>query len=114
MQKVTEILFFIFTSRKKRYIRGDRETGHKKNSDIFSDFLLSSFNDAIDKSYFPKALKQVNITPVFNAGERYSKDNYRPINILPNVSNIFEKFIFRQMFHCMGNFLSKHQSSFRK
>ena len=39
MQKVTEILFVIFTGRKKRCIRGDTETGHKnmtQESDIFS------------------------------------------------------------------------------
>ena len=34
----------------------------KEKSNIFS-----SFNDAIDKSYFPT-------TPVFEIGERYSKD----------------------------------------
>ena len=46
----------------------------KENSHIFGDYLLSSFNDAIDKSYFPTALKQANITLVFETGERYSKD----------------------------------------
>ena len=46
----------------------------KENSGIFGDYLLSSFNDAIDKSYFPAALKQANITLVFETGERYSKD----------------------------------------
>ena len=37
----------------------------KENSDIFSDFLLSSFNDAFKNSYLATALKQGNITPVF-------------------------------------------------
>ena len=46
----------------------------KENSDIFGDYLLSSFNDAIDKSYFPTALKQADITPVFKTEERYPKD----------------------------------------
>ena len=65
----------------------------KENLDILGGYLLSSFNDAIDNSYFPTALKQANITPVFKTGERYSKDNYRPISIQPNVSKIFEKFV---------------------
>ena len=39
----------------------------KENSDIFSDFLLSSFNDAFKNSYLPTVLKQGNITPVFKA-----------------------------------------------
>ena len=46
----------------------------KENSDIFGAYLLSSFNDATDKSYFPTTLKQANITLVFGTGERYSKD----------------------------------------
>ena len=61
----------------------------KENSEIFGDYLLSSFNDTIDKCYFPTALKQATITPV------YSK--YRPICILPNVSKNFEKCMFSQM-----------------
>ena len=68
----------------------------KEDSDLFGEYLLSTYNNAIDKSYFPTGLKQANITPVFKTGERYSKDNYRPISILPNVSKIFEKFMFRQ------------------
>lgn len=61
MQQVTEIIFFIFTNRKKRYITGDAGTGHRKsgskirvikeNSDIFGEFLLCSFNDTVDKCY---------------------------------------------------------------
>ena len=39
---------------------------------IFCDYLLSSFDDAIDKSYFPTAVKQANIMSVFKT-ERYSK-----------------------------------------
>ena len=42
----------------------------KKTHDIFGEYLLSSFNDAIDKTYFPTALKHPNRTPVFKAGER--------------------------------------------
>ena len=32
----------------------------RENSDIFGDYLLSSFNDALDKRYFPTTLKQAN------------------------------------------------------
>ena len=46
----------------------------KENSDVFGDYLLSNFNDAIDKSYFPIALKQANIAPVFKATDRHLKD----------------------------------------
>ena len=56
----------------------------------------------------------MNITPVFKAGERYSKDNYIPINILQNKTKSFGKSMFRQISHYMDKFLSKHQCGFRK
>ena len=65
-------------------------------------------------SEFPSVLKQANITPVFKKGERYSKDNYRPVSILPNVSKIFERCMFRQINEYMDVSLSKHQCGFRK
>ena len=80
-------------------------------SHLLKKFLIGNFifcAMAIDISYFPTALKQANITPVFKTEERCSKDNYRPISILPNVSKIFEKCMFPQMSHYMDNFLSKH------
>ena len=86
----------------------------KENADIFASFLHSSFNTSVTNSDFPSVLKQANITPVFKKGERYSKDNYRPVNILPNVSKIFEQGVFRQINEYMDMFLLKHQCGFRK
>ena len=39
---------------------------------------------------------------------------YRPVSILPNISKIFERFIFCQLFNFMDQFLSKYQCGFRK
>ena len=36
--------------------------------------------------------------PIFKKGNRSSKDNYRPVSILPNLSKIFERCIFRQLY----------------
>ena len=55
----------------------------KENSDTLGDILLSSHKDGIKILYFPKALKQANIIPVFKKGERYLKNNYKPVSILP-------------------------------
>ena len=63
--------------------------------------------DAIDKSNFPAALNQANITPVIKTKERYSKDNYSLISILPNASKIFQKCMFREMSHYMKNLCPK-------
>ena len=63
----------------------------KQNSDI-CDF----FNECVDKVVFPSILKNANITPVFKKSFRGSKDNYRPVNILPIISKISEKLLSKK------------------
>ena len=86
----------------------------KENADIFANVFISNFNDSIEKSNFPSILKNATITPVFKKGDRNSKDNYRPVSILPNISKIFERCIFRQLFNFMDQFLPKYQCGFHK
>ena len=86
----------------------------KENADIFADILLASFKDSVKKSNFPSSLKKVNTMPVFKKGDRNSKDNYRPVSILPNMSKIFQRCIFRQLYSFMLEFLSKYHCVFRK
>ena len=39
-----------------------------QNSDIFADFILTSFNQSVANSIFPSSVKNVDITPDFNKG----------------------------------------------
>ena len=61
-----------------------------QNSDIFADIILKSFNQSVANSIFPSSLKNADITPVFNKGDRNLKSNYKPVSILSNISKIFE------------------------
>ena len=79
----------------------------KENADIFVSFLHSSFNTSVTNSEFPSVLKQANITPVFKKGERYLKDNYRPVSILPKASRIFERCMLCQINEYMNVFFIK-------
>ena len=76
----------------------------KEKADIFGSFLHPSFNAPVTNSEFPSVLKQANITLAFKKGERYSKDNYRPVSILPNVSKIFERCMLCQINRYMDVF----------
>ena len=58
--------------------------------------------------------KLADISPAYKKGKEDIKGNYRPVNILPNLSNLFEKHIFIQMSHFFENILSKYQCGFRK
>ena len=56
-------------------------------------YICHFFNVCVDKSTFPSVLKHANITPVFKKGYRGSKENYRPVSILPVISKILEKLL---------------------
>ena len=83
----------------------------KEKADLFADFLRSAFNECVETGKLPSCLKQADITPVFKKGSRNSKDNYRPVSILPNISKIFEKPLFKQM---SDNIFPTYQCGFRK
>ena len=51
--------------------------------------MFDFFNECVDKGVFPSFLKNANITLVFKKDFRGSKDNYRPVSILPIISKIF-------------------------
>ena len=81
----------------------------KDNEDIFAEFVFISFNKCIEQSVFPSKLKLVNITPVHKKCSKSSKDNYRPVSILSNISILYEKFMFKQMSEYFESFLSKYR-----
>ena len=78
------------------------------------NFLNDLFNECVDKGTFPSNLKHANITPVFKKGYKSSKDNYRPVSILPVISKIFEKLLCKQITVFINPLLSKFQCGFRK
>ena len=86
----------------------------KENADYFAEHICLQFNETICSSKFPTSFKFANVTPVFKQGSRNQKDKYRPINILPIISKIFEKVICRQLSNHFDNIFSKFQCGFRK
>ena len=69
----------------------------KGNSDLFAEIICKYFNESLEKSKFPDCLKLANVTPVFKKGARTSKNNYRPVSILPILSKIIERLISKQL-----------------
>ena len=77
---------------------------------MFAGYFQKS---CIENSILPSDLKFADVTPVFKKKSKTSKDNYRPISILPNISKIYERCIYNQMQTYFDN-LSKYQYGFRK
>ena len=63
---------------------------------------------------FPTSIKLANSTPVYKKGSKNSKDIYRLVNILPNISQIYERCFFKQISNYFENIFSKFQCGFRQ
>ena len=60
------------------------------------------------------SLKNAIITPVHKKGAKTFRDNYRPVSILSNISEIYERLMFKQISEYFEPILSKFQCGFRK
>ena len=52
-------------------------------ANFFAEVICLYFNKSFQNVKFPNCLKLANITPVFKKGARPSKNNHRPVSILP-------------------------------
>jgi len=86
----------------------------KENVDIFSPILCYYFNTGIETNLFPFTLKLAEIKPTFKKDDRWNKENYRPVSILPVVSKVFEKIVYAQISTYFNPILSPIQCGFRK
>ena len=67
----------------------------KANSDIFTQAIHKELNSGLEVGNFPCTMKLANVTPVYKKGNRSEKGNYRPVSILPNISKVFERCIYK-------------------
>ena len=92
---------------------------NKLLKDIFVT-IRSPLTEVISKSVtegvFPDAMKIAKINPLFKSGNNEICDNYRPISLLPVMSKVLEKIIYkRTVFHLNSNELIYcKQFGFRK
>ena len=86
----------------------------KDNQEIFEKFLTCNFNNMIEKSIFPTQLKLAEVKPIFKKGSKLDMTNYRPVSILPTISKIYERCMYRQISSYFEHNLSKYQCGFRK
>ena len=86
----------------------------RENDEFFARFFHENFNLCIDVDIFPSDLKIADVTPAYKKKSKYSKDNYRPVSILSNISKIYERCIYDQMEKYFDDILSKYQCGFRK
>ena len=84
------------------------------NSEYFASYFHENISYCLGESLlFPHDLKLADVTPAYKKKSRSSKD-YRPVNILSNISKIYERCIYDQIQNYFDQILSKYQCGFRK
>ena len=79
---------------------------------ILVHFLVKDIKTCIRKGEFSDKLKTVDVTLVFEKGDNHDKSNYRPVSILPVLSNVYEKCLYKQKENYIENILSNFQCGF--
>ena len=82
----------------------------KKAKHVLCSPLTELINWSLSRGEFPDLLKIAHVTPIFKSGDRCEPNNYRPISVLPVVSKVLEKCMYRRVVKFLEKYkLLSHQ-----
>ena len=80
----------------------------KLNAGLFGNFICKNFKYCLKKGEFPCVLKHADVISVHEREMKSDKVNCRLVRILPNLSEIYEKLMYQQLYeHFNSIFLPK-------
>ena len=90
----------------------------------FFNFVISSINlvgfyiyifleNTVSCCSLPTALKYADVRPALKKDDKNDKENHRSISILPNLSKVYERFKYDQMYPFFDQIFSKLPCGFR-
>ena len=77
--------------------------------------LSQLINLSFNKGVFRSSLKLAKVIPIHKKGDTQDRNNYRPISLLSNLSNIIEKLIHKRLYSFLhqNDCLFTYQFGFR-
>ena len=85
-----------------------------KTYDIISNHLSGYYNKAKNEQQYPSSLKQADVMPIHKKGDKTLAKNYRPVSLIPVVSKLFEKNMYKEIIDFIDKSLSPYLFGFRK
>ena len=76
--------------------------------------LTNVINHTLQTNCFPDKLKQSEVIPVYKKLDLLEKEDYRPVSLLPHVSKVFERIIYKRINTHMEDKISNYVTKFRK
>ena len=102
-------------SSKKSTRKGDIPAKILKNSNnAYLSELTILINNCLKKGIFLDNPKLADITPMVIKEDGLNKENHRPVSILPHLSKVFERILYKQIDCFMENKFSPYLCGFRK
>ena len=88
----------------------------KQIANIIASPLSLITNQSLITGIFPDQLKIAKVIPLFKKDDRHIFDNYRPISLLPAISKVIEKIVYKQLYDYFvkNKLIYSSQYGFRK
>ena len=81
--------------------------------EVHLKYLTNTINHSLKESAFPDELKQSEVIPIYQKLDSSQKENYIPVSLLPHISKVFERVIYKQINNFTENKSSKCVTGFR-
>jgi hypothetical protein len=87
----------------------------KCGADVISTPLTYIINLSLRTAEIPTDFKMARVVPLFKKGSRSYEGNYRPVSILPVISKILERIVYKQFYSYLNehDIIYRFQSGFR-
>ena len=69
-----------------------------ENIGIVSYFLYHNLNNSLSCYTFPNVVKYTEVIPIHKRNEKTDEKNYPPISILLNISKVYERLMYKQIY----------------
>ena len=81
---------------------------------IYLLFLTTCINHSFVANKFPDKLKQSEVILLYKKLDPLKKESYRLVSLLPHVSKVFERIIYKEIMSYAMNLLSDYITGFPK
>ena len=109
-----EVKKIIKDLRNGKSVRGEIPTKTLKECEFNFEILTQCVNRYFASGEFPDCIKQANVSPIYRKDDPLDKENYRPVSILPLLSNVYEKLLYNRLSDYVENIFNVIFCGFRK
>ena len=86
----------------------------KQSVYIYLPFLTNCINHSFVSNKFTDELKLSEVIQLYKKPDSLKKESYRPVSLLPHVSKVFERIIYKQIMSYVTNLFSDYITGFQK